>query len=361
VNVISVANQKGGCGKTTTAINMAWSLTELNLSVLLVDMDPQGHASLGLGFDTELLDRTVRDTLVRPAASIDEVVLPFSKDLHVVPANVSLAPLEQELADQPERESRLRAALAACSRKYDRVVIDCPPSLGFLTINALVASDEVIIPLETSSFSLQGLERLLDTVELVERNTGRRLLCQALATSYDGRTRYGRSFHSELVDRFRDRLFETTIRRSVLVKEAAARGLPVGKTHRHSRVHNDYLALATEVIESAPVVEVKDLDEWREKLFGPSVVGREVVFRIDAPQAARVGVAGTFNGWDPGRGAMSKDRISGVWTLTIELPPGSHQYRFVVDGEWIEDPANQAREEAPGGFLNSVVLVGEDS
>ncbi|MBN1825625.1 MAG: AAA family ATPase [Candidatus Eisenbacteria bacterium] len=359
MNVICIANQKGGCGKTTTAVNLAWAFAELNLSVLLVDMDPQGHSSLAYGYDTDLLDRTIRDTLTRPGRRLPEVLLPFSDNLDLAPANLALASLEQELAGEPEREKRLQIALSTATRTYDRVVIDCPPNLGFLTINALVASDEAIIPIESSSFSLQGLERLLDTVEMVERNTGRRILCRALANVYDGRTRYARRFQRELQDRFMDRLLETSIRQSVIVKDAAARGLPVGRTHTHSKVHHDYLALATEILESTPVVEVEDLPVWEEKLFGPAVRGDEVIFRLEAPHAREVRVAGEWNGWNPDEGVMTQDPISGVWILRARIPEGRHQYRFIVDGAWIEDPENEDHDFGAEGFRNSVVQIEE--
>lgn len=358
MNTVCVTNQKGGCGKTTTAINLSWSLTQLGKTVLLVDLDPQGHASLGLGFDTDLLDRTIRECLVRPSMPIGEVFLPFSDRLDVVPANISLASLEQELAGEPERESRLRHALAHPGRDYDFVIVDCPPSVGFLTINALVAADEAIIPIESSSFSLHGLERLIDTVELVERNTGRRILTRALATNLDTRTTYARRFHKDLEDRFREQLFDTVIHHSVVVKDAAARGLPVGRTHRHMKVDNDYMALAAEILESAPVVEVENLGEWEEKLFGPTVRGEEVVFRLEAPGAKRVQLAGRFNDWNPTRGDMRQDPISGTWSIRVRIPTGAYQYRYVVDGEWIEDPANEQHEFSETGFRNSLVLIG---
>jgi MinD-like ATPase involved in chromosome partitioning or flagellar assembly len=277
----------------------------------------------------------------------------------VVPANISLASLEQELAGEPERESRLRQALSSLPRDYDTVLIDCPPSLGFLTINALVASDEAIIPVETSNFSVHGLERLLDTLEMVERNTGRRLLTRVLTTDFHGSTRYAREFHEALGARFGEQLFETVIHHSVVVKDAAARGLPVGRAHPHSKVDADYMALATEMVESAPVVEVENLAEWEEKLFGPSVRGDEVLFRLQAPGARRVQVAGRFNDWNPALGEMRQDPISGVWSVRLRVPSGAHQYRYVVDGEWIEDPANERHEYGETGFRNSVVLVGE--
>ncbi len=358
MNTICVTNQKGGCGKTSTSINLSWSLTQLNQTVLLVDLDPQGHASLGLGFDTELLDRNVRDCLVRPPIPVSEVFLPFSDRLDVVPANISLASLEQELAGEPERELRLRQALSHLSRNYDYIVIDCPPSLGFLTVNALVAADEAIIPIESSNYSLFGLERLLDTLEMVERNTGRRIVARALASSYNDRTRYGRHFHHELTERFREQLFETVIHHSVVVKDAAARGLPVGRTARRTKVDNDYMALATEILESAPVVEVEDLEVWEEKLFGPAVEGEEVIFRVEAPTARRVQIAGRFNDWNPARGEMRQDPISGTWSIRLRLPSGNYQYRYIVDGEWITDPANEMHEIGETGFRNSLVMIG---
>ncbi|RPJ46403.1 MAG: hypothetical protein EHM19_04220 [Candidatus Latescibacterota bacterium] len=359
MTTVCVTNQKGGCGKTTTAVNLAWSLTRLGKTVLLADLDPQGHASLGLGFDTDLLDRTIRDCLVRPSLPVGEVFLPFSDKLDVVPANISLASLEQELAGEPERELRLRQALVSLGRVYDYVLIDCPPSLGFLTINALVATDEAIIPVETSSFSVHGLERLLETIEMVERNTGRRIQARVLATDFHGNTRYSREFHETLAQRFGEQLFETVIHHSVVAKDAAARGLPVGRAYHHSKVDNDYMALATEILESAPVVEVENLREWEEKLFGPSVRGEEIVFRLQAPGVRRVQVAGRFNDWNPSLGEMRQDPISGVWSVRVRVSPGSYQYRYVIDGEWIEDPANERHEFGETGFRNSVVLVGD--
>ena len=165
MSVVSVANQKGGCGKTTTAVNLSWSLTRLDETVLLVDLDPQGHASIGLGFDTDLLDRTVRDCLVRPAMPIGEVFLPFSEKLHVVPAGISLASLEQELAGEPERELRLRQALAGPSREYDRIVIDSPPSPGFLTIHAPIAAHAVTTNVRKQRLIRSRIDRSVSDVE----------------------------------------------------------------------------------------------------------------------------------------------------------------------------------------------------
>ena len=356
MNTIAIANQNGGCGKTTTAVNLAAACAETGMSVLLVDLDPQGHASLALGLDTAMLGRSMRDALMRPAVSMNEIILPVMENYDIAPSNIVLASVEQELAGEPERESRLAIALRELPKEYDLVLIDCAPSLGFLTINALVAADEAIVPVESSSFSLHGLERFLDTIDMVERNMAKQINVRALATLFNPRTRYGRRVFEELTERFGDRLFATSIRCSVVVKEAAARGVPVGAIRRNSTVHQDYLALAAELAGSVPVITIEGPPAEEEGQPGPLVRGGTVRFRLYSPEASTVQVAGEFNEWNPLEGRMEPDIDAGLWVFDIDLAPGRYRYRFVVDGAWIEDPA-MPYEESAAGYRNSVVEV----
>ncbi len=356
MSIIAIANQKGGCGKTTTAVNLAASLAEMEKTTLLVDLDPQGHASMALGLDTAMVERSMRDALMRPAVSMREIILPVMECLDIAPANIFLASVEQELAGEPERESRLDIALRDLPKEYDYIIIDCNPSLGFLTINAIVAADEAIVPIESSSFSLHGLERFLDTIDMVERNVSKKIDVRAVATLFNPRTKYGRYIFDELTGRFGDRLFESTIRYSVVAKEAAARGLPISKIRKHCAVHNDYLALAAELLESVPVVVLDESPMEIDARSGPIVRGGTVQFRLYAPEATSVQLAGEFNDWNPLDGRMEADIDAGMWTMEAELPPGRYRYRFVVDGAWIEDPAMPC-EESAAGYRNSIVDV----
>ncbi len=358
MSIIAIANQKGGCGKTTTAVNLAASLAEMGKKTLLVDLDPQGHASMALGLDTGMLERSMRDALLRPAVRMEEIILPVMEDLDVAPTNISLTSVEQELAGEPERESRLKIALQDLPKEYDHILIDCGPSLGFLTINALVAADEAIVPIESSSFSLHGLERFLDTIDMVEQNVAKKVCVRVVATLFNPRTKYGRHIYEELTGRFGDRLFETTVRYSVVAKEAAARGLPISRIRRHCPLHNDYLALATELVESVPVIIVDEEPIKMSEGPGPIVRDGVVQFRIYAPEATSVQVAGEFNDWNPLDGRMEPDIDAGVWTLDVRLPAGRYRYRFVVDGAWVEDPA-MPFEESAAGYRNSIVDVVE--
>lgn len=252
MRVVAVANQKGGCGKTTSAVNLAGCLAFLGKRILLVDLDSQGHAGLGLGITPEVLDYTLYDALsptVDPRPSLPEIVVKLTQNLHILPADVTLAALEQELAGLSGREARLSDAFEEIGEAYDYVFLDCAPGLGILMFNALYLADEVLIPVEPSLFSLHGLGCFLETIRVAEESFGKEFLIHALITNFDARTRSSRHFLSELREFLAGTALTSTVRRNVRLNEAATAGKPISEFDKNSHGFHDYMATAAELIE----------------------------------------------------------------------------------------------------------------
>ena len=248
--IIAVANQKGGVGKTTTAVNLAASLGVLEQKVLLIDADPQANATSGLGIDVEHQNKGTYQ-LLEHSASLDQVIVSVpSANVNVVPSHIDLVAIEIELVDKPNREYMLYQALEGVRERYDFVIIDCAPSLGLLTLNALTTSDSVLIPIQCEYFALEGLGKLLNTIKSLQRIHNKNLDIEGmLLTMYDSRLRLSNQVVDEVKKHFHEMVFNTIIQRNVKIGEAPSFGESILDYDSTSKGAENYLNLAHEVIE----------------------------------------------------------------------------------------------------------------
>ncbi|MDQ0297635.1 chromosome partitioning protein [Salibacterium salarium] len=247
--VVAIANQKGGVGKTTTAVNISACLSYIGKKVLLVDIDPQGNATSGAGIEKGDVDECIYNLLVEDT-SVEKVIRPSSvENLDVVPSTIQLSGAEIELVSTISREIRLKKALSEMDDEYDYMIIDCPPSLGLLTINALTASDSVLIPVQCEYYALEGLSQLLNTIRLVQKHLNTDLEIEGvLLTMLDARTNLGIQVIEEVKKYFREKVFETIIPRNIRLGEAPSYGLPIILYDAKSKGAQVYLDLAKEVV-----------------------------------------------------------------------------------------------------------------
>lgn len=246
--VIAIANQKGGVGKTTTTVNLAAALGELGRRVLLVDVDPQGNASSGLGVNKRALSKSTYDILIGQATAEDVLLHTEFENTDVLPANIMLAGAEIELVDAEHREEMLKRAVLPVREQYDYVLIDCPPSLGLITLNALSAADTLLIPAQCEYYALEGLSQLIATVRLVKRLYNPSIEIEGvLLTMYDGRLNLTMQVVQEIKKFFPRKVYKTVVPRNVRISEAPSYGQPVLYYDKHSRGSEAYRDLAVEI------------------------------------------------------------------------------------------------------------------
>ncbi len=247
--IIAIANQKGGVGKTTTSVNLAASLGVLEKKVLLIDADPQANATSGLGLDVESIEKGTYQILEHTIKAQDAILETSSPNVHIIPAHIDLVAIEIELVDKDEREYMLKKAIESLKSQYEYILIDCAPSLGLLTLNALTAADSVMIPIQCEYFALEGLGKLLNTVKSVQKVHNENLDIEGLLlTMYDSRLRLSNQVVEEVQKHFNEMVFKTIIQRNIRLSEAPSYGESIINYDASSKGASNYLSLAHEII-----------------------------------------------------------------------------------------------------------------
>lgn len=355
MQVIAIANQKGGCGKTTTALNLSAALALNNRKVLLVDLDPQAHASMGLSIQRDMTVYNVLSALTKEKAQLKDIIVAINPNLDLAPSGIILSTLEQELSDEIGRESRLYDSIALLKDKYDYIIIDCPPNLGLLTVNAIRAADRLIIPVEPSSFALQGVEKLVGIINLIKDRLNHNVLeWRIVVNIFDSRLQHSFKVLNKMREMFKNSIFDTIIHVNVKLKESQFAGCEIFRFDKYSRGAKDYSLFAREVIMQESKFEMRR--QSKEVLAKELPKVFEVVFKFKSQTAKSVYIAGDFNNWalDDSSRLVQRD---GIWMKRIPLDHGTYRYKFVVDGTWIADPNNPKTIKNPFGEIDSLVQI----
>jgi len=398
MRTIAIVNQKGGCGKTTVSINLASALANRNRRTLLVDMDPQSHCAVGLAVPEEQIEQSIYDILISNGRGeplrLSEVLWQIANGFELAPASIDLAAFEQQMSGIADRENCLKSVLEQAGRDYEYIIVDCPPSVGLLTFNAIRAATDVIVPVETGYFSLHGLSRQLETLSVLCKQCSQQINVMVLASMYDIRTKMGREILAELRKHFAEQMFKTVINFNTKLKEAASLGQPISEYDPASKGNKNFESLAEELVgtdtqmhraelvsslqakleaistsaeellssaeqpaTTTAETEPKNLDTKLADLYGVRQIADAVMFTTLYPRASTVQIAGDFNNWQPEQTPLTKIADNGVWQIKLPMTKGKYRYRLVVDGHWQQDPYNETTELNPYGELNSVLEV----
>lgn len=357
MNIIAICNQKGGCGKTITAVNLAGALAGLNKKVLFIDLDPQAHATSALGIKMSNSDKSIYaifDAFLKNEKSthFQPIINQRYDNLWTIGSHISLSTMEQKLAGIKDAVLVFSNALEQEKLvEFDYIIIDTPPNLGFLTLNAIHAAGRIIVPLDISIFSLNGVAQIDEILELSESMGFKKPDVSFLITIFDKRSNFAKNFLQNANERFSKQLMQTVIRSNIKLREAAQAGKVIFEYDRNSNGATDYHALAKELTPESKEEPIRIKEVHSEQRM------TQTLFKLYAPKAQDVHLVGSFNNWGVDGNSLMKKLDSGSWIKIIPLAEGIYHYKFAVDGVWIEDPTNSITETNGLGGKNSLISV----
>jgi len=351
MKILSFINQKGGCGKTTSAVNLACAFAKNNNKTLLIDLDPQAHATFSLGINplittTDLLENVSLSRPINPETTLKSLDNRRT-NLSVLGSSIGLSAIENMLTAKKGNLETLKTILDTLSSSFDYCIIDCPPNLGLLTLNAISVSDYAIAPMGICELSLKGVENLKNIFSLLSQNKKNVPELYYLITQVDKRFRFSQDFLKKAKELLGKNLLSVTIRTNISLREAAAKGKSIYEYRSNSRGSVDYMSLAEEIEKIINPSKIKILDKH----------AKGIKFSLKGNGFNEVFVVGEFNNWQKTANFKLKRLDTETWSINVPLTEGKYRYKFVADNQWFKDPMNPLEEKDPFGGINSIISV----